>query len=56
MFAIPDRTEAAEYYFSDNPFTVRALVYLAVGHVTHHIRILRERYLAASASPGRLID
>ena len=30
---------------SDNPFTVRALAYLAAGHVTHHIRILRERYL-----------
>ena len=41
---------------SDNPFTVRALAYLAVGHVTHHIKILRERYLAASASPGRLLD
>ena len=30
---------------SDNPFTVRALAYLAVGHVTHHTKILRERYL-----------
>jgi len=30
---------------SDNPFTVRALAYIAAGHVTHHIRILRERYL-----------
>ena len=32
---------------SDNPFTVRALVYVAVGHVIHHTRILRERYLRA---------
>jgi hypothetical protein len=31
---------------SDNPFTVRALAYLAVGHVTHHMTIVRERYLA----------
>jgi hypothetical protein len=31
---------------SDNPFTVRALAYLAVGHVIHHTRILRERYLS----------
>jgi hypothetical protein len=31
---------------SDNPFTVRALAYIAVGHVTHHLRILRERYLS----------
>ena len=30
---------------SDNPFTVRALAYLGAGHVTHHLRILRERYL-----------
>jgi hypothetical protein len=30
---------------SDNPFTVRALAYVGVGHVTHHAKILRERYL-----------
>ncbi len=30
---------------SGNPFTVRALAYLSAGHVTHHTRILRERYL-----------
>ena len=30
---------------SDNPFTVRALAYLTAGHVIHHIRMLRERYL-----------
>lgn len=30
---------------SDNPFTVRALAYLAAGHVIHHVKILRERYL-----------
>jgi hypothetical protein len=33
---------------SDNPFTVRALAYLAAGHVIHHMRIVRERYLPAS--------
>jgi hypothetical protein len=31
---------------SGNPFTVRALAYLAAGHVTHHSRILREQYLS----------
>jgi DinB superfamily len=31
---------------SHNPFTVRALAYLAAGHVTHHVKILRERYLS----------
>jgi hypothetical protein len=30
---------------SDNPFSVRALAYIAAGHVTHHMRILKERYL-----------
>jgi hypothetical protein len=29
---------------SDNPFSVRALAYLAAGHVRHHLNILRERY------------
>jgi hypothetical protein len=28
-----------------NPFTVRALAFIAAGHVTHHLKILRERYL-----------
>jgi hypothetical protein len=30
---------------SGNPFTVRALAYVAAGHVVHHASILRERYL-----------
>lgn len=30
---------------SDNKFTVRALAYISAGHVTHHLNILRERYL-----------
>lgn len=30
---------------SDNTFTVRALAYITAGHVVHHTRILRERYL-----------
>lgn len=29
---------------SDNRFTVRALAYIVAGHLTHHVRILRERY------------
>jgi len=32
---------------SGNPFTVRALAYITAGHVTHHMAILRERYLPA---------
>jgi hypothetical protein len=30
---------------SGNPFTVRALAYIAAGHVEHHTAIVRERYL-----------
>jgi DinB family protein len=30
---------------SDKPVTVRALAYIAAGHVAHHVAILRERYL-----------
>jgi hypothetical protein len=30
---------------SDNPFSVRALAYMTAGHVTHHVKILREKYL-----------
>lgn len=39
---------------SGNPFSVRSLAYLAAGHVTHHVAILRERYHVhpSSAGPG----
>lgn len=30
---------------SDNFFTVRALAYIIAGHLAHHVRILRERYV-----------
>jgi uncharacterized damage-inducible protein DinB len=30
---------------SDNSVTVRALAYIVAGHVSHHVGILRERYL-----------
>ena len=33
---------------SDKPFSVRALAYIAAGHLIHHTRILRERYLPSS--------
>jgi hypothetical protein len=31
---------------SGYPFSVRALAYISAGHVAHHLRIVRERYLA----------
>jgi uncharacterized damage-inducible protein DinB len=30
---------------SDNPVTVRALAYIIAGHVSHHMGVLREKYL-----------
>ena len=30
---------------SDSPVTVRAIAYIVAGHVSHHLDILRERYL-----------
>ncbi|NUR56047.1 MAG: DinB family protein [Acidobacteria bacterium] len=30
---------------SGNPFSVRALAYITAGHVAHHVRVLRDRYL-----------
>ncbi|HEX8335471.1 MAG TPA: DinB family protein [Pyrinomonadaceae bacterium] len=30
---------------SDNEVTVRALAYIIAGHESHHVRVLRERYL-----------
>lgn len=46
--SLPPPAWARRGIASDNPFTVRALAYLAVGHVTHHTRILRERYLPSA--------
>ncbi len=42
---IPPEAWARSGIASDNPFTVRALAYIIAGHLTHHLTILRERYL-----------
>jgi hypothetical protein len=36
---------------SDNPFTVRSLAYIIAGHVAHHVKIIRERYLGSEPRP-----
>jgi hypothetical protein len=44
---LPDDAWGRRGIASGNPFTVRALAYIGAGHVTHHVKILRERYLAS---------
>ena len=42
---LPDEAWNRSGIASDNSFTIRALAYIAAGHVTHHKAILKERYL-----------
>ena len=42
---LPDEAWMRRGIASGNPFTVRALAYISAGHVSHHVKILRERYL-----------
>ena len=43
--ALPDEAWSRRGIASDKEVTVRALGYITAGHVAHHVRILRERYL-----------
>lgn len=42
---LPDDAWLRRGVASGNAFTVRALAYVVAGHVAHHTKILRERYL-----------
>jgi DinB superfamily len=42
---LPDAAWSRRGIASDNPVSVRALAYITAGHVAHHLRILRDRYL-----------
>jgi DinB superfamily len=42
---LPDEAWTRRGVASGYPFTVRALAYVSAGHVSHHTRIMRERYL-----------
>ena len=42
---LPDDAWTRRGIASGNPFTVRALAYIAAGHVAHHLAILKQRYL-----------
>jgi hypothetical protein len=43
--SVPDEAWSRHGIASGNPFTVKALAYITAGHVTHHNKVLRERYL-----------
>ncbi|MGH9382011.1 MAG: DinB family protein [Thermoanaerobaculia bacterium] len=43
--SLPDDAWSRRGIASDKPFTVRALAFIVAGHLEHHLRILRERYL-----------
>ena len=42
---LPDEAWSRRGVASGNAVTVRALAYITAGHVAHHVRLLRERYL-----------
>lgn len=43
---LPDEAWARAGEASGHSFTVRAMAYIVAGHVAHHLRLFRERYLA----------
>jgi hypothetical protein len=43
--SLPDPAWERRGIASDNPVSVRALAYICAGHVSHHVSILKERYL-----------
>lgn len=42
---LPPEAWARTGIASDNTFTVRAMAFIVAGHVAHHMKILRERYI-----------
>jgi len=42
---LPEQAWQRRGVASGNSFSVRALAFITAGHVTHHMRVLRERYL-----------
>jgi hypothetical protein len=49
--SLPEADWARRGIASGNPFSVRALAYIAVGHANHHFVHLQERYLPAARTP-----
>src|SRR5918995_1548111 len=51
---LPDEAWTERGVASENSVTARALLYIIVGHVAHHLQVLRDRYglAAAKATPS----
>lgn len=47
---IPEHAWTARGVASENSVTARALLYIIVGHVAHHLQVLRDRYGLTSAN------
>src|SRR5690349_5090521 len=43
--SLPDEAWSRVGVASDNPVSVRALAYIIAGHLTHHVNVLKEKYL-----------
>ena len=45
--SLPDEAWSRSGVANNNPVTVRAIAYAIAGHVTHHVGVLRSKYLSA---------
>ena len=46
---LPEEAWTRRGIASGNPFSVRALAFIAAGHVAHHVEILQSRYLESAS-------
>ena len=54
---LPSTSWSRSGHASGKPVSARALVYIMVGHVSHHLGVLRERYgVGAGATPASLAE
>ena len=47
---MPEEAWSRSGVASDNPVTVRAIAYIIAGHVTHHVNVLKEKYLSTDST------
>jgi hypothetical protein len=52
---IPTQAWTQRGIASENPVTARALLYIILGHVAHHLQVLRDRYGLGSAGASSAV-